>query len=91
MMDHGQRPGESYGAGGGAQQPPVWPPVPPVLPSGGASERSSRRVLIGVLLFMGALLIIGLVVVSEGVSVEDYDTPAIRHEVRATIDNLNVA
>ena len=29
--------------------------------------------------------------VSEGVSVKDYDPPAIRYEVRATIDNLNVA
>jgi hypothetical protein len=28
---------------------------------------------------------------SEGVSVADYDSPAIRYEVRATIDNLNVA
>lgn len=194
MADREVRPAGSHDAGEGVQQPPVRPPIPPVPPQGLAPpRRSNKRVWIGLLLFAGALLIIGAVVafafigtdsggaslstgtkeeaspeetvimlsddselqlqvpdsweelkglnpaasievgnkfdenyaivisdsmedfgdpppledfanvqlrlftnrmesvdVSEGVSVEDYDTPAIRHEVRATIDNLNV-
>ena len=195
MTDYENRPQGSHDAGEGVQQPPVRPPIPPVPPQGWVPPQpSKKRVWIGVLLFMGALLIIGLVValafigtesgerslstgtkeevaseetvtvlsedselqlqvpssweelkgmnpaasigvgnkfdenyaivisdsmedfshppaledfatvqlrlftkrmesveVSEGVAVADYDTPAIRYEVRAMIDNLNVA
>ena len=52
----------SYGPDGGVQQPPIRPPIPPVPPQGSvpAGGTGRPRVWIGVLLFGGALLIIGL-------------------------------
>ncbi len=75
MADHGERPAGSHHADETVQRPPVRPPIPPVPAQGGVPpESSGKRVWIGLLLFAGALLIIGLVAALAFLGTESGET-----------------
>ena len=75
MTDNKVRPAGSHHADEAIHQPPVRPPIPPVPPQGWVPpESSSKRVWIGLLLFAGALLIIGLVIALAFIVTESGET-----------------